>query len=370
MRSLPLLRDLPEPYASALAIALVVVAGWLGTRLLLALGQRLAARAGWGALETALARVRHPASLLVPALVLLLALGGLTPVEDERLVAARHALALVVVALGTWLALSALGAAVRIVKARHAVDVADNLEARRIHTQIGVLTQTLRVFVVVVGVAVGLMTFPHARQLGTSLLASAGIAGIVVGLSARPVLENLIAGLQIAFTQPIRIDDVVIIAGEWGRIEEITTTYVVVKIWDERRLVVPFSKFIQEPFENWTRVSADLLGTVTLRVDWTVPVDGVRAELERVVREHPDWDGRVCKLQMTEAGEETIELRALVSAGDSSRAWDLRVDVREALVGFLQREHPDALPRRRLWLREREAADAGVVANGGEATPS
>ncbi|MFG0283630.1 MAG: mechanosensitive ion channel family protein, partial [Phycisphaerales bacterium JB039] len=189
------------------------------------------------------------------------------------------------------------------------------------------------------------------RPVGASILASAGIAGLVVALAARPTLENIFAGLQLAFTEPIRIDDVVIIAGEWGRIEEITSTYVVVKVWDERRLIVPFSKFLQEPFQNWTRTTADILGTVMIHCDYSVPVDEVRAELKRIVEGHDAWDGRVCGLQVTESSERTMGLRALVSAADASAAWNLRCDVREKLIVWLQENHPGALPRVRAQLQ-------------------
>jgi small-conductance mechanosensitive channel len=259
----------------------------------------------------------------------------------------RHAAGIGVIAATTWIAVALVDAGARIIARRHDVSRADNLEARRVHTQVQVLERTLIVVIVILGLAAMLMTFPRVREVGQSLLVSAGVAGLAIGLAARPVLENIIAGLQLAFTQPIRVDDVVIVEGEWGRIEEITATYVVVAIWDERRLIVPFSRFISQPFQNWTRRSADILGTVFLHADYTVPVDAVRAELERLCADHPLWDGRVCVLQVTNASERTVELRALVSAKDSGQAWDLRVDLREQLIAFLQREHPDALPRMR-----------------------
>jgi len=192
-----------------------------------------------------------------------------------------------------------------------------------------------------------LMSFDEFRQLGTGILASAGLVGLVVGFAAQKTLGNLLAGIQLAITQPIRLDDVVIVEGEWGRIEEITLTYVVVRIWDLRRLVLPIGYFLERPFQNWTRVSADILGTVFLYVDYTVPVDAIRAELERIVQGSKDWDGEVCGVQVTDTSAQGIELRALVSAADASKAWDLRCAVREQLVAFLQREYPAALPRLR-----------------------
>ncbi len=308
----------------------------------------LARRTRWKLDELLVKRVQRPArvGLVLLGLQLLATSGRVTWMQP----ALSQSLAIAIITTLTWLSVVVLRAIEDHVKHRYDIQVADNLEARRVHTQIGVLTRTLSVFVIVIGVAVALMTFPRVRELGASLLASAGIAGLAIGLAARPVLENLIAGLQIALTQPIRIDDVVIIDGEWGRIEEITATYVVLRIWDERRLIVPFSRVIQEPFQNWTRKSARILGTVFLHTDYTVPVAAVRAELERIVRDTDLWDERVCVLQVTDAKPATLELRALVSASDSGRAWDLRVLVRERLIEFLRREYPEALPRTRVEL--------------------
>jgi hypothetical protein len=196
----------------------------------------------------------------------------------------------------------------------------------------------------VVALSVALMTFPSIRHLGVSLFASAGVAGIVIGMAARPTIANLLAGIQIALTEPIRLDDVVIVNGEWGWIEEIGTTYVVVRIWDLRRLIVPLSQFIEQPFQNWTRVTADLLGTVIVYADYRVPVERVRQELHRILEASGMWDGKAWGLQVTDATERTIQLRALMSAPDSGKAWDLRCLVREQLVAFLQREYPDSLP--------------------------
>jgi small-conductance mechanosensitive channel len=191
------------------------------------------------------------------------------------------------------------------------------------------------------------MTIPGVRQLGTSLLASAGLAGLAVGLAAKPVLSNLIAGLQIALTQPIRLDDVVIIEGEWGRIDEITGTYVVVRIWDQRRLVVPLNWFMENPFQNWTRHSAELIGSVFLWLDFGTPLQPLREELTRLCKEAPEWDRRVCVLQVTDTNERAMQVRALVSSADSGRNWDLRCRVREGLVDFVRARYPDALPRLR-----------------------
>ena len=199
--------------------------------------------------------------------------------------------------------------------------------------------------VVMAGLAMVLMTFPGARQVGASLLASAGVVGLVAGIAARPVFSNMIAGLQIALAQPFRIDDVLIIEGEWGRVEEITGTYVVLKIWDERRLIIPLQWFIEHPFQNWTRTSSEILGTVFLYADYALPLEPLRAEFQRVLETAPEWDQRVSVLQLTDVTERTIQIRVLVSARSSGLAFDLRCRVREALVTFIQREYPDCLPQ-------------------------
>ncbi len=268
------------------------------------------------------------------------------------------ATALLLIAALTWLAMRAVSAVGETVIRLHPSNVNDNLEARRVVTQTRVLARTVMTFVALIGAAVGLMMFPALRTMGTSLLASAGVAGLVAGIAARPVLGNLIAGLQIALTQPLRIDDVVIIEGEWGRIEDITSTYIVVKLWDERRLVVPLQWIVEHPFQNWTRTSAQLIGSVFLWTDYRMPLAPLRAELQRICAAAPEWDGRVALLQVVESSERAMQLRALVSSADASKNWDLRCRVREALLDFMQREHPDALPRLRAAVDTADEANA------------
>jgi small-conductance mechanosensitive channel len=265
----------------------------------------------------------------------------------------KHIFGLVLVGLVAWLLIKATYVLTDAVFLRFKVDVKDNLRARKIHTQLNVLRRIIIIVIVIIALASILMTFPRIRQLGTAILASAGIVGIVVGLAAQKTIGTFIAGLQIAFTQPIRMDDVVIVEGEWGRIEEITLTYVVVRIWDLRRLVIPITYFIEKPFQNWTRISADILGTVFLYVDYTVPVDAIRTELQRILEGSEEWDRKVCGLQVTNTSERTVELRALMSAPDASLAWNLRCQVREKLVEFVQKNYPQALPRFRAELDER-----------------
>lgn len=247
-----------------------------------------------------------------------------------------------------WTAIQAIHLAERLLVTPEELAQADNLVARRRMTQIMVLRRIAYMLVGIFTLASLLMQFEAVRQLGTSLLASAGVASLVLGIAAQRTLANLLAGVQIALTQPIRLDDVVIVEGEWGRIEDITLTYVVVALWDQRRLVVPISYFIEKPFQNWTRTSAEILGTVTLWARHGIPVDEVRTELQRLVHGDPRWDGRVAQVQMTEAAEDAIELRILISARDASAAWDLRCHLREHLVTWLA-QRPDAtLPVLRL----------------------
>ncbi len=238
------------------------------------------------------------------------------------------------------------------------VNVKDNLRARQVHTQVKILRRIVIVFIIILAIGGFALSFESLRKLWAGILASAGIIGLVIGLAAQKILGNLLAGIQIAITQPIRLDDVVIIENEWGRIEEITLTYAVVRIWDLRRLVLPISYFIEKPFQNWTRVSADILGTVYLYVDYNIPVESIRRELTKILESSDKWDKKVNSVQITNTTEKTIELRALMSAGDASLAWDLRCEVRERLIDFLRDNYPHALPRTRVELKNRNEAES------------
>lgn len=297
--------------------------------------------------------VTLPLAFVLPLLFLGVATEA-TPLEGRSLSAVQHVLHVGIVGCMTWLLVRAVAAGELAILRSHPMEVADNLAARRIQTQTKVLSRVLMGAIILLGISVILLTFDQVRQVGKTLLASAGIVGLVAGIAAKPVFGNLIAGLQIALTQPIRLDDVVIVEGEWGRIEEIGSSYVVVRIWDERRMVVPLSWFIENPFQNWTRRSADLLGTAFLWLDYRAPVAAMRSELERICKAEPLWDGRVCVTQVTETSERTIQVRLLVSARNSGDAFDLRCIVRERMIDFLMREHPYALPRLRAEL-SREA---------------
>ena len=265
-----------------------------------------------------------------------------------------HLLSILSIVGISWLVLRLFNIIKTFILSRYEISAKDNLEARRMSTQIDVIQRVLVFLVILVAVSSILMTFDKVRQIGISILASAGIAGIIIGFAAQRSIATLIAGIQIAITQPIRIDDVVIVENEWGWIEELTLTYVVVRIWDQRRLIVPITFFIEKPFQNWTRKTAELLGTVFIYADYRAPIDELRKELERVVAETPLWDKRVAKMQVTNTTEKTIELRALVSAENSSNAWELRCLVREKLISFLQQNHQESLPLVRVELEKDE----------------
>ena len=264
----------------------------------------------------------------------------------------KHFMSLCFIVSTAWLLVNMTSVVEDFILNIYKVDIADNLRARKIQTQLKVFNRIVVVVIGIITLAAILMTFEKVRQLGTSILASAGVIGIIVGFAAQRTLATFIAGFQIAVTQPIRLDDVVIVENEWGRIEEITLTYVVVRIWDLRRLVVPITYFIEKPFQNWTRATADILGTVFLYVDYTVPIPAVREELHRILKESELWDGKTWGLVPTNATERTVELRALMSAPDASTAWNLRCQVRERLIEYVRNSYPEGLPKVRAELIE------------------
>ncbi len=289
-------------------------------------------------------RIRWPARLILLAFFITAVLPAL-PIDEDVSLLLRRIASLALIAMFGWMVISVVNLAGDILTLRYNIQIADNLAARRVQTQLGILRRALVIVIFVITVSIMLMTIPEVREIGVSLFASAGVAGLAIGLAARPVLSNLIAGLQIALTQPIRIDDVVIVENEWGRIEEITSSYVVVRIWDERRLIVPLSYFIEKPFQNWTVKTAQVIGTVFWHLDYSAPIDAMRKKLDEFVRESKHWDKRVALIQVTNADNATIEVRALVSAADSGAAWDLRCEVREKMLDYLKEHHPNSLPR-------------------------
>lgn len=293
--------------------------------------------------------LQSPLVSLLPALCLRSALPFMElPAQPHA--ALSNIVSLWLIASFGWLALKAVHVFRGVITGRYDITASDNLQARRVHTQIRVIGNILNTLIIFLTVSLMLITLEPVRQVGVSLLASTGVMGIVIGLAAQKTLGNFIAGIQIAFTQPIRVDDVLVVEGEWGRVEEITLTYVVVRIWDLRRLILPISYFLEKPFQNWTRVSADILGSVFIYADYTVPVEPLRQEFTWILKNSPHWDGKVNVLQVTDAKEQTVELRALMSAKDSSTAWNLRCEVREKLLLFLQEKLPQHLSRSRVVL--------------------
>ena len=288
----------------------------------------------------------HTLRLAVPLLGIILLLPLLKLPEDWMWVTQKGFGIVLIVAL-SFLIVHSVNALQMALLNRHRMDVPDNLPARRIYTQVSVIRKIIVTTVVIIATGSILMLFDPVRQFGTSILASAGIAGIVLGFAAQKTLGNILAGIQIALSQPLLIGDIVVVEGEFGQIEEITLTYVTVRTWDLRRLILPITYFVEKPFQNWSRVSSDLLGTVILNLDYQAPIGELRKELKRLVEDNPKWDRKVCGLQVTDSKESTIEVRALVSSTDPGKAFDLRCEVREGLIQFLCRNHPESLPRTR-----------------------
>lgn len=341
---------LPDQLEAILYTA-VVIAGGLASGLLLKFVVFLVLRAYNRREDTLLSHsvARHlnrASTYFFPVLVLsfVLPLAPLTPKHYEVL---RRLVETVLLVTFAWGLVKTVDVIEDLVKQHYQLGGDDNLQVRKLFTQLQFVRKLVVSLIIFVAVALILMSFATVRKIGTGLLTSAGIASVIVGFAAQRSIGNLLAGFQIAFTQPIRIDDVLVVEGEWGRVEEITFTYVVLRIWDERRLVLPLNYFIEKPFQNWTRTGSQLLGTVFIYTDYTLPVEEVRAELKRLAAANPLWDQRVCVLQVTDSKERTIELRALVSASSSSRAFDLRCEIREQLVAFIQQKFPESLPKTR-----------------------
>lgn len=294
--------------------------------------------------------------IILPILVLTLAIAmkcvpryfSILPPEPLEMV--EIAASVLLIAGFTWILIAVIRLFFRQVLKHYDIRQADNLRSRKVHTQYNILERIIIFIIILTAISITLMLFEDVKKIGFSLFASAGIATVILGLAAQKVIGTILAGLQIAITQPIRIDDVVIVEKEWGWIEEIALTYVVVRIWDKRRLVLPSTYFIEQPFQNWTRTTAEILGTVFIYASYHVPIDALRDELTRLLNTNPLWDGQVNNMQVTDAKENMIEIRALVSARNSSDAWDLRVFVREHLIGYLQKNYPECLPVTRVLL--------------------
>ncbi|SDQ16732.1 mechanosensitive ion channel family protein [Flagellimonas zhangzhouensis] len=310
--------------------------------------------------KSAFKRMATPLVLIfVSVLLRLKALRDILNLEDARFWFRKASTILFILAMA-WLMIAILKIVKKIVIKNYDIGVADNLKARKVYTQFTILERIFIFIIILLGVGFVLMSFEEIREVGISIFASAGVAGIIIGFSAQQFIGTILAGIQIAIAQPIKLDDVVIVEGEWGRIEEITLTYVVVSIWDKRRLIVPTPYFINQPFQNWTKTSADLMGTVFLYVDYNVPFDKLREEQTRILKSTDLWDGKVDVLQVTDTKPNYVEVRCLMSAKDSPTAWDLRVLVREKLIVYLQDNYPESIARTtRLTVEQKKENNKG-----------
>jgi len=349
---------LPGWGAAAIVLALAVVASLLVHAALGRLMRRaLAGRPGVIAL---LAHTRPLTRLAFVTIALVLVLPAVDLPPGIAVLFATALPFLFVILLG-WIALIAVDIGVNVYLQRFRLDTDDNLLARKHVTQMRVLKRVISTLVILITAGAALMTIGAVRQIGVSLFASAGVAGLAIGLAARPVLANLIAGVQLAVTQPIRIEDAVIVENEWGWIEEITSTFVVVRLWDLRRMIVPLAYFMEKPFQNWTREGTAILGAVLLYLDYMAPIEHIRAKAEEIVAASKLWDRKVINVAVTDTKERVIEVRVLVSAANASAAFDLRCEVREKLIAFLRDQHPESLPRSRNETVELQVADRGAV---------
>ena len=333
---------------SGLLIALsVVLVSLLGYLILSRLLTRLGKKSPDHLIGLAWQKFRYPVLVLLLLIDFIILQGLFTP-GREAIPFIANFITVALIFCITWLLIRSINLAREVILRQYDITEKDNLQARKVYTQFRVLERIIIFALILIAIAIALMTFESIRRIGVSLFATAGVAGIIIGFAAQKLLGSILAGFQIALTQPIRIDDVVIVENEWGWIEEITLTYVVVRIWDKRRLIVPTTYFIEKPFQNWTRVSAEILGTVFIYTDYQVPVDKLRQEFTRILEASELWDRKTHVMQVTNATDRTLEIRALMSAADSPTAWDLRVHVREKLITFLQENYPDSLPRTRI----------------------
>lgn len=331
---------------SAAILAGAILAAMVARAIVFWLLRKLTRRKGSVIGESLLKHGQRPTHWIFPLIAILAVLPGL-PLPHALMSTLEHVAALALIAAVAWMAVLFIAIVSDVISGRYRIDVADNLTARRVQTQFQMIHRIAVVLVIVVSLSIALMTFPAIKHIGMSILASAGLASLIVGMAMKGTLANIIAGVQIAFAQPFRVEDVVVVEGEWGWIEDIGMMYVVVRIWDLRRLVVPLSYFLDHSFQNWTRVSAEILGHVYVYTDYTVPVDPLREELQRICTATPLWGGKVCAIQVTDADAHSMQIRALMDARNSGDAWNLRCLVREKLIDFLQKNYPGSLPRYR-----------------------
>lgn len=347
---------LPEWAVIAIIVTGFVLVGWAANQIVFAL-LKLAVRKRevfWRGV-VGRARLKVRIAVMILALALAVTVSPLDPGPSEFI---RQTLVFLFILTLGWMLVGASDMWAVVYLRRYNMATEDNLIARKHVTQARILQRVAALLIGAVTLGLALLTIAEVRQWGMSLLASAGVVGIIAGFALQPLLTNLIAGVQIATDQPIRLDDAVIVEGEWGTIEEITSTYVVVKLWDWRRMILPLTYFIQKPFQNWTRETARLIGTAFLYVDYEAPIDRLRAELERICRESSLWDGDVVSLQVTDVTDRVAQVRCLASARSAPVAFDLRCEIREKMLAFMRDQCPEALPRDRVDLNRLSSPDA------------
>ncbi len=336
----------------AIAICLVIALAIVVTVSLI--GKLVRMKAHWP--NELITFAQTPFRVLVFLLAIWIATAATFPFPEDDDTGWRHIfnqlMTIIVIGVGAWLATSLVRFATNQMLGRYRTDVVDNRAARRVQTQVIILRRLAIAVIVVIAVGSALLTFESVRAVGASVLASAGIASIVAGLAAQSTLGNLFAGVQLVFSDALRVDDVVVVEGEWGRVGEVTLTYIVVDVWDQRRLILPCTYFTTKPFENWTRRGSEILGTVEMDVDWRVPMEGLRSRLRAVLADTDLWDGRTGVIQATDSVGGLVRARVLVSAEDSGKLWDLRCLVREELISYIQHSAPQALPTQRVLIGE------------------
>lgn len=339
---------------SFLTILTVIIVAVSLQRLVIYLITKLTQKYQFATLATLIQRFKIPVLLLSVILGMSL-VAPIIQLPTNTQAAIDHALSIAGIISATWIIINFVAIARMAILRRYDLSATDNFKARKIYTELKVIEQIIDTFVLIIAFSAIMMTFSRVREIGVSILASAGFITAIIGFAAQKSLANILAGLQVALAQPIRLDDVVIVENEWGIIEEITLNYVVVKIWDKRRLIIPITYFLEKPFQNWSRKSTDLLGFVMIYTDYIVPVDKLRAELARILQDHPKWDRQANVIQVTDARPEVIELRVLVSASNAGKLWDLRCDVRERLIDYIRNNYPNSLPRTRILLTEQQS---------------
>ncbi|MBV9438994.1 MAG: mechanosensitive ion channel [Candidatus Eremiobacteraeota bacterium] len=355
----------PNLLVAAAWIIVAIAAGIVAHRIVLWALTHYAKRHG-SAWAAALQRIGRPSGYVVPLVAVVVVIPSLVlPAAWTSPV--LHLAAILTIGAAAWAVVAAVDLAGDVLVARHRVEVADDLVTRQLETRVAILTRTATTLVIIGALGMMLMTFPSIRAIGTTLLASAGLAGIVAGLAARPLFENLVAGVQIALSQPFRIDDVVVVEKQRGRIEEICSTYVVVRLWDSRRLVLPLTYFINTPFENWSRSTGNLIGEVDLYLDWSADVEEIRRELPQIVSASPLWDRQVQNVAVVDASENAMQVRCLVSAADATDLLDLRCFVRERLIAFVRDRQPGAFPHTTAARRIAATGTAGAQASSAPA---